>query len=141
MGRRARADQAEQLEALVHAPAPTDFASDIWCILPEKRHRGGFYELFALLLVDFHVRFVLNTASYMQANQVVKQSLDCLTHRLASIRAEKRLKHSSSTLKLGATRRSKASPTIVTRPSSGCTLGRIWIGTSARAILRTSTRC
>ena len=45
----------EQLEALVHAPAPTDFASDIWCILPEKRHRGGFYELFALLLVDFHV--------------------------------------------------------------------------------------
>ena len=78
----------EQLEALVHAPAPTDFASDIWCILPEKRHRGGFYELFALLLVDFHVRFVLNTASYMQANQVVKQSLDCLTHRLASIRAE-----------------------------------------------------
>ena len=46
----------EQLAALLKAPPPTQFAADLWAILPDRQRRGGFAGIFALVLADFHVR-------------------------------------------------------------------------------------
>ena len=74
------------LDLLLKAPPPSELARDLWSVLPDKAKRGGFHGLFGLMLADFHVRFVLLRASYMDAQTLVDTVIDVLGRRLAEVR-------------------------------------------------------
>ena len=100
----------EQLEALLAAPPPTEFARDCWSMLPDRQRRGGFAGIFALLRAAFHVRFVLMRASYMQAQTLVDTVLAVLARRLAVISdASTHGPHTVRSPKAGGGRRARAS--------------------------------
>lgn len=52
-------------------------------LIPTPR-RGGFYGLFSLLLVDFHVRFLGSRANYMMVPQLLNQVLADLEKQVSS---------------------------------------------------------
>lgn len=61
---------SKELEALLESPtrAPVSLM-----IIPHAK-LGGFFGLFSLLLVDFHVRFVRRRATYMMAQQLLTET-------------------------------------------------------------------
>ena len=79
----------EALTLLLQTPPPTPLAADLWSVLPDRGRRGGFNGLFALMLADFHVRFTLMRASYLQSQQIVDTVITVLEKRLAIVRVEK----------------------------------------------------
>ena len=75
----------DQLAALLKTPPPTEFAAALWPVLLDRQRRGGFCGLFSLLLADFHVRFILTKASYLEAQTLVDAVFATLARRLAAV--------------------------------------------------------
>ena len=75
----------DDLAALLKTPPPTEVAVHLWPLLVDRQRRGGFCGIFALLIADFHVRFILMRASYMQSQEIVTAVLATLARRLALV--------------------------------------------------------
>ncbi len=81
---------ADELQILLASPPQTQLAADLRPLLADGRRRGGFFGLFSLLLADFHVRFTLTRASYLECQSLVDKAVEVLSRRLEAVRRRRR---------------------------------------------------
>ncbi|KAL1522011.1 hypothetical protein AB1Y20_021656 [Prymnesium parvum] len=78
---------ARELEVLLDSP----YRASISKMLIPSARRDGFFGLFSLLLVDFHVRFIANRTTYMMSQKLLNETFADLEKQAQRCRSFKEL--------------------------------------------------